>query len=139
MQSPPTCSWLNSSSTHSISLKASEFDYPSSDYASLSGALIKKIVSSLRVRTLTTGFGASQISECGFRKCQGHCDRDSQMGSTPAWRTIPAISEAAGCVAHVILMFYSCRSYSGSQKARSKSLLAEIFNPIPTSFTPPTA
>lgn len=49
------------------------------------------------------------------------------------WRTIPSISKAAGNVAHVILMFYSYKSYYGIQKLRSKSALAEIFNIIPTS------
>lgn len=46
----------------------------------------------------------------------------------------PTISKAAGNVAHVILMFYSCKSYYGIQKPRSKSALAEIFNIIPTSL-----
>lgn len=50
------------------------------------------------------------------------------------WRTIPTISKAAGNAAHVILMFYSCESYYGIQKARSKSALAEIFNIIPSSL-----
>lgn len=50
------------------------------------------------------------------------------------WRTIPTISKAAGNAAHVILMFYSSKSYYGIQKTRSKSALAEIFNIIPTSL-----
>lgn len=128
-----------------ICLKGSEFDCPLPLIELLQSRrkqplrALMKIVSSLQVRTLTTGFGVSQISKCGFCKCQGHRDRDSQTGSTAVWGTIPTILEAAGCVAHVILMFYSCRAYYGSQKSRSESLLAEIFNPIPTCFTPPTA
>lgn len=115
------------------------FESPSSDYTSRFGALIKNCVV-----TAGTNLGGRvrrvlKFQRADFRKCQGHRRRDSPMGWTPAWRTIPAISEAAGCVARVILMFYSCGAYYGSQKARSKSLLAGIFNPIPTSFTPPTA
>ena len=40
-----------------------------------------------------------------------------------------------GCrLHHVILMFYSCKSNYGSQRARSKSAMAEIFNTKPTSL-----
>lgn len=49
------------------------------------------------------------------------------------WRTILSISKAAGNVAHVILLFYSYKSYYGIQKLRSKSALAGTFYIIPTS------
>lgn len=69
-----------------------------------------------------------------FRHRQGHCHRDTPTSLVMAWRTIPTISKAAGDAAHVILMFYSCQSYYGIQRLRSKSALAEIFHIIPTSL-----
>lgn len=44
LQPPPPCSWLNAPSIRSSGLKGSVFDYPSSDYTSGFGALIKNCV-----------------------------------------------------------------------------------------------